>query len=246
MKKFPLIKINNDLFPTDFNNLIDLTFRLIYTELFQSFPVDFKPKFGINIVEPVIKDLLRNIFVSDTIKEIKVATKSYEYGDLGLVNGTDIYLFEIKSTCLNYTTLYEDDNILFFKKLNDRFVLQEGIMQQVKKIERINSEPKRFYNLALLNSETKFNIHPILLVFDEALQAFCANWYLSSRFDILMRICKVSPLNIDLSRHITLTFNELYRLTEISFTEKLDLLKLYSQNQVPYSFSFFLQENNIS
>ena len=116
MKKYPLIKINNDLIPTDFNNLFDMTFRLVYSELFQSFPIEFKPKFGIDIVEPVIKDLIRSIFISDSIKEIKIATKSYEYGDMGLVQGTDIYLFEIKSTCLNLATLYEDDIVQFYQK----------------------------------------------------------------------------------------------------------------------------------
>ena len=108
---------------------------------------------------------------------------------------------------------------------------------------RIEKNPLHFFGVTALNSKLKYTIHPVLLVFEENLQAFGANWYFSTRFDILKRIYKLSPIHFNLSHHITLTFTELFRLSEITHPNKLELLNLYAQNSYPYAFSFFLQEN---
>lgn len=84
-------------------------------------------------------------------------------------------------------------------------------------------------------------------MFDESLQAFCANWYLSTRFDNFLRIKNFNPVHFSLARnHSTFTFNEIFRLNqmEISSIQKIELMKKYSDfdEKQPMSFILFIQQ----
>lgn len=250
LEKYPLIKIGNEYFLTDANNLINGLFRIVYEKLFQNDKEGFKSDFGLNIVEPVIIKLLEETFVSEKIKQIKVFSKSYQWADFGLLHNQDIFLFEIKSSILKKEVIYASDYNYFIRNFNDKFVVKEGIKQQVQKILEIEKDYNRFCQVTKIDPKLTYKIHPILLSFDESLQAFCCNWYLSTRFDNLIRICNLKPSKFDLAKnHSTLTFNELFRMKELSKSkeEKISLLKKYSDesDKPPMSLIFYLQYHNL-
>lgn len=249
LEKYPLIKIGNEYFLTDANNLINSLFRSVYEKLFQSDKDVFKSDFGY-IVEPVIIKLLEETFINKTIKQIKVFSKSYQWADFGLLYNQDIFLFEIKSSRLKKEIIYSSDYNYFIKNFNAKFVLEEGVKQQVKKLVEIENDYNRFCQVTKIDPKLTYKIHPILLSFDESLQAFCCNWYISTRFDNLVRICNLKPSKFVLAQsHATLTFSELFRIKEMekSQEEKIALLKNYSDGSKnpQMSLIFHLQYLNL-
>jgi len=134
------------------------------------------------------------------------------------------------------------------KIFNDKFVKKEGIKQQVTKIQLMENNFEHFCSLSNIPLN-RYKIYPILVSFDESLMSFACNWYLSMRFEVFKKICKLEINKFDIAAsHSTMTFNELFRMRYVnkSPSEKLQLLKQYSddQNKNPIPFSFYLQELN--
>lgn len=249
IQKYPLIKINGQYLVTDLHSVFSSLFKNLYRVLLEYDNITFKGDFGKHIIEPTIIELISEIFVDDNVVPLKVGSKNREYGDFGLLLDDSIFLFEIKSSLLNEPSIYTDKYDVFMKIFNDKFVNKEGIKQQVKKIQLIEDNFEHFCSLGKITTDKKYIIYPILVSFDESLMSFCCNWYLSMRFEVLKRICKLNLSNISLANcHSTITFNEMYRMRYVnkSPSDRLKLLKRYSDdvNKNPISFSFYLQDFN--
>ncbi|MFC2082325.1 hypothetical protein ACFLQT_01195 [Bacteroidota bacterium] len=242
----PLIKFNTSHFLIDANFLLNSMSRIVYESLCEYDYQGFKSNWG-EIVEQVIKTRLREIFTHKECREIKVQSINNQYADFGLVSNNNIYLFEIKTSVINTTTLYTNNYHAFKKYYNDKFILKEGVCQQIKMLEKIESDYKKFCEFSKIDKNNEYTIYPILLVFDETLQAFGACHYNSTMFDILMHHRKLSPTNYDLSNHhTTITFHEIFKLKLLgkSKEELIDFVQLYANQQIKpmMSFSLFLQE----
>ena len=247
LQKYPLIKINDEYLVTDIHNLLSSLFKNLYRTLLEYDNISFKGDFGKHIVEPTIIDLIKERFVDENVKALKVGSKKIEYGDFGLLYDDSIFLFEIKSSLMNDASVFTDNYEAFMKIFNDKFVIKEGIRQQVKKIQLIDNNLEHFCSLSGIDPNIKYTIYPIMLSFDESLMSICCNWYLSMRFEVFRKLCKLHLHSIKLANcHSTITFNELYRMLYIERepSERLKLLKMYSDdiNKDPVSISFYLQE----
>lgn len=248
--QYPLVKKENDYLVSDIFNLLNGLFVIVYEILIEDDREQFKGLFGKEIAEPVIVKFMEDVFTCEEIRFIKVGSRSREFADMGILLNNDIFLFEIKTSIFSRKMLYSTDYSKFIKAFNNKFVLSEGITQQIKRLSDIEENYTSFCELAGIVNSIEYKIHPILLAFDECLQSFCANWYLSTRFDNIRRARGFAPTNYSLTRnHITLTFNEIFRLNQLNYTpiEKLNLIKRYSnsENKEPMSFTLFLQHNNL-
>ena len=248
IQKYPMIKIEKDYLIVDLHSLFSSLFKNLYRTLIEYDNISFKGEFGKKIVEPTIIDLITETFVDSHVKTLKVGSRKFEYGDFGLLHNDCIFLFEIKSSLLNDASIYTNRYDIFMKIFNDKFVKKEGIKQQVTKIQLIENNFEHFCSLSKIPPK-RYTIYPILLSFDESLMSFACNWYLSMRFEVFKRICKLKISKFDIAcSHSTLTFNEIFRMRYVDKTpsERLQLLKQYSddQNKNPIPFSFYLQELN--
>lgn len=250
LERYPLIKVNEDVLLTDFDNLFNSIVRSAYELLCYQDYSKFKSEFGKNIVEPVLIKLLEEMFMSDDIEIFKVSFTNIEYADFGIRYKNKIFLFEIKSSVLNQNIRFSSDYPTFIKSFNDKFVLKEGLDQQVKTLKKIDTELGLFRERTGIKNTNQLNFYPILLVFDESFQAFCTNSYLNNRFQIMKRVNDFIPQKIHLANtHSTITFNEIYSLNKLDLKpiEKLTLIETYSDQdeKSPYSLWFFLQENDL-
>ena len=249
LQKYPLIKIKNEYLVTDVHSIFSSLIKNLYQVLIEYDNILFKGEFGKKVVEKTIIELIVETFVDDKVKELKVGSKKYEYGDFGLLYENYIFLFEIKTSLLNNNTIYTNRYDIFMKIFNDKFIKAEGVHQQVQKIKHIESHFEHFCSLSKIDPKKKYTIYPVLVSFDESLMSFHCNWYISTRFDIFKRICKLKLEKFELAPcHSTVTFNEIYRMryVERAPSERLMLLKNYSDDRkkMPISFSFFLQDLN--
>jgi len=229
--QYPLIKKGEDFLVTDLFNLFNSLFSIVYDILVEVDREKFKGVFGKDIAEPVITKFFNEVFNDDEIKFIKVGSRSREFADIGILHKENIFLFEVKTSIFSRKMLFSTDYDRFIKAFNNKFVLSEGISQQVKRLIDIENNFESFCELGALGTSKKHKIYPILLVFDETLQAFCANWYLSTRFDNIMRAKNFVPSKFSLAKnHSTITFNEMYRLNKLDLSpiQKLELIQKYS------------------
>ncbi len=245
--QYPLIKKGEDFLVTDIFNLFNSLFSIVYEVLVEDDRDSFKGVFGKDIAEPVVTKFCEEVFKDDQINFIKVGSKSKEYADIGILYKDSIFLFEVKTSVFSRKMLYSTNYDQFIKAFNNKFVLYEGISQQVNRLIDVENNFDDFCKLSGIDQSKEYKIYPILLVFDEALQAFCVNWYLSTRFENLIRVRNFKPTKFLLSNnHSTITFNELYRLNQLdkSSTEKLELIKQYSDSDIkhPMSLTLFNQQ----
>lgn len=229
--QYPLIKKEEDFFVTDLFNLFNSLFSIVYDILVEVDREKFKSVFGKDIAEPVITEFFKEVFKDDEIKFIKVGSSSREFADIGILYKGNIFLFEVKTSIFSRKMLFSTDYDRFIKAFNNKFVLSEGISQQVKRLTDIENNFESFCNLSEIDNSKNYKIYPILLVFDETLQAFCANWYLSTRFENIMRAKNFVPSKFSLAKnHSTITFNEIFRLNKLDKNpiQKLELIQQYS------------------
>jgi len=247
---YPLLKIDKDFLLVDAQFLFSSLYRRIYEILIAENKEQFKGIFGERISEPVIKDFQQTNFCSNKILNLNVAFNTRQFADSALVYNKCIFLFEIKSSLLSNKVLYTKSYEYFIKGFNNKFILNEGVHQQLKRLIDIDTDFKNFSELTKIDKNTVYTIYPVLLVFDEKLQSFLANWYISTRFDNLKRCLHFSPSNFILANnHITITFNELYRLNALnkSRIKKIGLLKQYADDDEKQIFPFeiFLQQKGL-
>lgn len=245
--QYPLIKKGTNYFISDVFNLFNSIFTIVYEILVEEHSEKFKSVFGKDIAETVVTNYCKEVFDHDQITFIRVGSKSKEYADIGILYRDCIFLFEVKTSFFSRKMIYSPDYNKFIKAFNNKYVLKEGISQQIKQLINIENNFDTFCELSSIDKSIHYTIYPILLVFDEALQAFCANWYLSTRFDNLKRVNNFIPTKYSLAKnHSTITFNEIFRLDQlnITLTEKLDLIKQYSDStdKQPMSLTLFIQQ----
>ena len=250
LAQYPLIKKDDNYLVADIFNLLNSLFVIVYEILVEDDREQFKGLFGKEIAEHVIIKFMERIFACEQIRFIKVGSKSREFADVGIIMDNDIFLFEIKTSIFSRKMLYSTDYESFIKAFNKKFVLAEGITQQIKQLTDVDKNYTSFCELAAIDNSKVYKIYPILLAFDECLQSFCANWYLSTRFDNIKRARHLEPSKYTLSNnHITITFNEIFKLNMMNYApiDKLNLIKKYadSENKEPMSFILFLQHNNL-
>lgn len=151
------------------------------------------------------------MFTSDDIEIFKVSFTNMEYADFGIKYKDKIFLFEIKSSVLNQRIRFSSDYPTFIKSFNDKFVIKEGLDQQVKTLKKNDTELDLFRERTGIKNTNQLKFYPILLVFDESFQALCTNSYLNNRFQIMKRVNNFIPQKIHLSNtHSTITFNEIF------------------------------------
>lgn len=237
--QYPLIKIGEDFLVADLFNLFNSLFSIVYGILVEVDREKFKGVFGKDIAEPVISEFIKKIFKDndEKIKFIKVGSRSKEFADIGILYQESIFLFEVKTSIFSRKMLYSTDYDKFIKAFNNKFVLSEGISQQINRLIDIENNFESFCELSALDSSKSYKIYPILLVFDESLQSFCANWYLSTRFDNIKWTKNFIPSKFSLAKnHSTITFNEIFRLNKLDINpiQKLELIQQYAdESQKP-------------
>lgn len=250
LMRYPLLKIEKDYLLVDAQFLFSSLYRRIYEILIAENKEQFKGIFGERIAEPVIKEFQQKNFCSNKILNLNVAFNTRQFSDSALLYNNSIFLFEIKSSLLNNSVLYTKNYDYFFRGLNNKFILTAGVRQQLNRLVEIDANFNDFLILTKIRKDIVYTIYPVLLVFDEKLQSYLANWYISTRFDNLKRCLHFSPSNFILAKnHITITFNELYRLNALnkSRIKKMGLLKQYADEDEKQIFPFeiFLQQQGL-
>jgi len=148
---------------------------------------DFKRMLGKSYYEEFIMDqLVKSIFNKRGFKVFDDKTKNF--ADFTVVHEKDIYFFEIKSADLSLNTL-EDNNDEEFEEFikeqyatkSDKYGRRKGIYQLLKHIEDFAITDKLD---SLLNGSSKnnWNIYPIIVYTENALDIPGVNGYLNDIF----------------------------------------------------------------
>ncbi len=240
LEKYPLIKIKDKYLVTDASNLINLSYSYLYSLFYEHRKNDFKSLFGKMVVEPVVIELIENVFVNYQIKKINVEKKGFEYADAGILFNDIIILFEIKSTYLRRDLLFA--NLQSFEKhFNDRLVKKEGVSQQFGKLKIIEESYETFCRVANIPLR-KYKILPVLLFYDEIVGSFYASRYMSSCFNDMIKYENANFTNFVMMNSIVMTFTELYRLLKSNKAknDKFMMLTSYSKSRSQYPLNMFL------
>lgn len=166
--------------------------------------VDFKGMLGKEFYEQYIAArIIARLFPHAEIFE---GNKINELTDLMIIQGTDIYLFEIKSAALHYSILEQIDVPAFKQFLHENFLdskeqakKNRGVHQLSRCISELHSETFS----SILNQGKKYNVYPVIVYMDSALDIHGVNAYCNETFN--------SSVNNLRSR-----FRHLYPLTMIS------------------------------
>ncbi|MFW6046617.1 MAG: hypothetical protein ACOCP4_02360 [Candidatus Woesearchaeota archaeon] len=217
LEKYPIVKADGKYYIYDNTNLFLSTIKKVFSVLADDEVYDFRHDFGQNIVEPIIKNELSDIFLDSDIEIINVSSRKFQYGDFGLCFGNYIFLFEIKSIYFKPRIRYSMDYDYFISAFDGKFIKKSGVEQQVKRIKDIDNNFEHFKQLSKLKNE-KYKVFPIILSFDDSIQALGCNWYVNNRFSIFKRILIKNLKNIEISENMCI----------ISFTELILLKEKYS------------------
>lgn len=248
IETYPLIKFNDQLFVGGIHLLfIGLIRRAYHCLSGTNEGKNFRDLFGEKIVEPTIKDYLRDLLIDNTTKELNVSKVDYEYADFGIIHNKSILLFEIKSTLMGLNLRYESTPKKFFQEFDRRYASKKsGAGQQVERLLDINRDFEGFCKLTRLSVNQDYIVYNILLVFDDALSAEGSNFYLRNKYEAFISkdhkaITKIyTPV-----RNSLLTFNELYILNK-ELKSSLDRIQfLIEYNKYDYSFNSFLDQKGM-
>ena len=243
IETYPLIKFDEQLFVSGIHLLfIGLIRRAYHCLSGTNEGKKFRYLFGEKIVEPTIKDYLRDLLIDNTTKELNVSKGDYEYADFGVIHNKSILLFEIKSTLMGLNLRYESTPKRFFQEFDRRYASKKsGAGQQVGRLLDINRDFEGFCKLTGLNANQDYIVYNILLVFDDALSAEGSNFYIRNKYEaFISKDHKAITKICTPARNSLLTFNELYILNK-ELKSSLDRIQfLIEYNKYDYSFNSFL------
>ncbi len=248
LETFPLIKLEENLYVLGLHLLFIGLLRKGYHCLSGTNEgKNFRESFGSQIVEPTIKEYLRELLIDNTTKELKVSKNNFEYADFGVILNKSILLFEIKSTLMGLNLRYESTPKKFFQEFDKRYASKEsGAGQQVEKILEINKDFESFCKLAELSINHKYEVYNILLVFDETLAAEGSNFYIRNKYEAFISknyntITKIHTQN----RNSLLTFNDLYVLNKELKSSQDRIQFLIEYNKYDLSFNSYLGQKGM-
>lgn len=248
LESFPLIKFHDNLFVLGIHLLFIGILRKAYHCLSGTNEgKNFRGLFGEKIVEPTIKEYLRELLINNTTRELNVSKVDYEYADFGLIHNKSIFLFEIKSTLMGLNLRFESTPKKFFQEFDRRYASKKsGAGQQVERLLDINRDFEGFCKLTGLSVNQDYIVYNILLVFDDTLSAEGSNFYIRNKYEAFISrdhkaITKIhSPI-----RNSLLTFNELYILNKELKSSQDRIQLLIEYNKYDLSFNSFLGQKGM-
>ncbi len=248
LETFPLINLNGNLYVLGIHLLFTGLLRKAYHCLSGTNEgKNFRSLFGKQIVEPTIKEYLRELLIDNITKELNVSKDDFEYADFGVIHNKSILLFEIKSTLMGLNLRYESTTKMFFQEFDKRYASKKsGAGQQVERILDINKNFEDFCKLTGLSINQKYSVYNILLVFDDTLSAEWSNFYIRNKYETFFSkdhktITKIhSPI-----RNSLLTLNELYTLNKELKSSQDRIQFLIEYNKYDISFNYFLGQKGM-
>lgn len=244
IEEYPLVKRGKTFHAVDFIMIMMSILRKPYHVLSrpgQDF--NFREIFTKEIIEPVIKDYIRQIFQSENIKFIDTSFEDYEYADFGLLKDNQLILIEIKSVYMGLGIRFAKDKDTFIKGFNKRYVEGSGLIQQLNVINKIENNFNTFISRCKLENK-KYNLFCLMVVFDESFLSIGVNKYLKGKFNELFNEKFSEKFN-----HInpypyngTITFNELFYLKHNHENAEDRFKVLNSFFTYNHSFNDFLME----
>jgi hypothetical protein len=164
--------------------------------------VDFKGMLGKEFYEQYIAArIIARLFPHAVIFE---GNKINELTDLMIIQGTDIYLFEIKSAALHYSVLEQIDVPVFKQFLHENFLdsKEQGKKNRgVHQLSRCISELHGETFSSIVKQGKKYNVYPVIVYMDSALDihgvnAYCNETFNSSVDNLRSRFRHIYPLTM--------------------------------------------------
>ena len=189
MELFPLIKRNDNYYVASAVILFMSTARKIYHVLSANNKTKdyFRSFWGKYIVEPVMKEYIKEIFGSDEVRIIDIDFQKVigeEIADIIIIHGDDIYLLEIKSGYMSLESRFSDDEILFKENFEKKYILNtSGKHQLLNQLDIFENKYDIISKICELDKSTKYKVFSSLVVFDEAMSMLGFKRYLSKVFN---------------------------------------------------------------
>jgi len=186
---YPLIKREKQYYPTSAMLLFVNIIRKIYHVLSNDEQTkgEFRAFWGTSIVEPVIKEYVKNIFETSEVKVIDRESQKkigMEITDIMLINADDIFLVEIKSGYMALSHRYTDDQEIFKTNFEKKYILNSsGKHQLINQLDIFDNYYDKFADLYSLDKNIKYKVFSTSLVFDEALSMIGFKRYLGKVFN---------------------------------------------------------------
>jgi len=192
LETYPLIKNNGKYFACSLIILFMATARKIYHVLSANKKSKgfFRTYWGKNIVEPVIKEYIKDIFKSENVQIIDIDFQKEvgeEIADLVIIWEDKIHLIEIKSGYMALEHRFSDNESDFKENFEKKYIFNtSGKNQLVNQLDIFDNKYKKFSVLCGLNSEIKYKVFSCLLVFDEALSILGFKRYITDIYNELV------------------------------------------------------------
>ena len=240
---YPIIYHDNKYKIVNYSGVILCIVNYIYNKLNEiHIEQNFKSTFSKDIIEPVITSQLKHLAGN---LEIKTGSKQYEYADFGIYESGNLILFEIKASVMGLKEKYTANLDWFIKNIDKKYVLNEGVQQQVSRNIDIYQKQEAFQALTQIK-ESKLSIYNVLLVYEEDLQADFCNQFFKTRYAILKRKNGLDENRFVNNVNCIMTFNELRFLIDSKFSpsERLDLIMRFANSNYQLSFRNFMAQQN--
>lgn len=226
-EEYPLIKKQNKLYSFSLIMLFMSIARKIYHILSANVESKdcFRAYWGKEIIETVIKEYFKNIFVSGNIHFVDVDFQKetgIELADLVFIDNDNIYLIEIKSGYMALEHRYSDDESVFKENFDKKYLYNSSNRHQmVNQLEIFERDYTTFQNLCNLNRNVKYKVFSCLMVFDEALKMMGFKRYINDEYNKFLnytsdRFSKIEPC----PNAILMTFGELLYFRNINDISK--------------------------
>ncbi len=189
LEQYPLIKKDSLYYGVPPLNTFLSLIRKPYHVL--SDDVDTKDTFrgfwGTKIVEPIIKQYIKDIFTSDNVRVVDIDFQKklgVEPADIVMVKDEDIFLLEIKSGYLGLADRYSQDPVIFKREFDKKYVYNtSGKHQLINQLDIFESKYDKIISLLEVDKTKYYKVFSCSVVFDESLQMFGFKRYLGNIFN---------------------------------------------------------------
>ncbi|MBX7046810.1 MAG: hypothetical protein K1X86_13345 [Ignavibacteria bacterium] len=238
LQTFPLIENNKEFHPVcSFEFMIlSVCKKMYHTLRAVNKGKDFGTEFGYAVEKVIVRELT-NSFTNNNCKIINnlllnLHNRKIQLADFGVLMDNNIFLFEIKSGMLRVEEKYEDDIEKFENGIKKRYVDNEGVNQQVKRIIDLDTYYYKFCELNKLDSNIRYKVIPIIIFLDDDLTVTGFNKYLGDKFLEINEKCNLDLKNISCSKNnSTITLIELKSCIESINNSSKVLQSLWEYNQ---------------
>lgn len=256
LELYPLIKRGEEYYGVPpiymFLSLIRKPYHVLSNE--NSTKDTFRGFWGSNIVEPIIKQYIREIFESKDTRVYDLDFQKilgFEPADIILINNDDIFLLEIKSGYMGLADRYGSNIEKFKTEFDKKYIYNStGKHQLINQLDIFENNYRKISKLLDLNASTKYKVFSCSIVFDEALTMVGFKRYLGKIFNEIIKDKMHEYTNIlPFLYPNTLTFTELLSFERriIDIKKRITLFK-FSFNYEDSLSDFFneLKDNTIA